>query len=114
MGSQAPLKRIARDEHSSLFAASVSDERKKSHITSAPSHAGVSRTKSREISKSKNCCKHSDNSSRSHKSKESKVPTENASQQTSKSFNDNNDDDDSLIGSHFIPDHVKSLIPERV
>ena len=53
-----------------------------------------------------------------HRNKEAKVKTENASQQThilGNNDNGNNDEEDSLIGSSkFIPDHVKSLIPERV
>ena len=82
--------------------------------------ASGGKTKARENSKtkdSKNCCRHFENSSRCHKSKASKVVTENASQQTQKPCDDNDgkdDDNDSLIGSQFIPDHVKSLIPERV
>ena len=92
------------------------------YVAPSSSSNNSCKAKTRENSKvkeSKNCCKHSENSSRMvHRNKEAKVKTENASQQThilGNNDNGNNDEEDSLIGSSkFIPDHVKSLIPERV
>ena len=94
---------------------------------------GASRNPTRSKSRdSKNCCKHFE-SSRSHKNNEKKcsatsekvsdpkISKKSKNQISTSMTNDNNvnddkvnDDEDSLIGSHFIPDHVKSLIPERV
>jgi len=88
-------------------------------------------TRSKVSRDSKNCCKHSENlrsnkkkcsapdtvektSSDPKSSKKSKNQISTTTTTTATNDVEKLDDDDSLIGSHFIPDHVKSLIPERV
>ena len=63
-----------------------------------------------KVRESKNCCKHFAN--KSHKNGETskseiKLRTEDGSKPQTEA-------EEESIGSHFIPDHVKSLIPERV
>jgi hypothetical protein len=69
------------------------------------------KVKANKDSSSKSCCKHFE-SSRMKKSVRPEV--ENEASQIFKGANERHEDEESLIGSNFIPDHVKSLIPERV
>ena len=65
-----------------------------------------------KVRESKNCCKHFAN--KSHKNGETSKSELKTILRTEDGSKHQAEAEEESIGSHFIPDHVKSLIPERV